>query len=317
MGAVTRHELTSRETAERDYRLDHDLTRLHRIVDPGLNRLRLQLKESRKEYVREHAFRIAHDMAFSPKPRPVPRLENAVDEITVRTSSEKKWLLTSHLILQAGYKPIHNIPEGDENSIHSKLRQRRDFSDIYALKVASNKQSLLDGFETPLMTLDTVTYIDGVPVEKPQDLVEARKLIVLAAEKRVITETAWVLSILAKSNVFVISLGNRTGISYVIRPISTEEIDDYLVTTPTALNVPVGIDLSNAQARMRFIDMERPVRYYNVNHIGKGKRTTLDDHDLESPLFDPFFSGVPTYAINALLPLVNDIYRYGDPYFAK
>lgn len=306
------HEKIAREAAERDSRLDHDLTQLHKINDPGFKELRLQLKTSWDEYFAEYAFRLAHDRAFGPRIQ--PPAENTVSEITVRTSAENKWKHLAPLVVQAGYKPIRDIPDSDEESTHRRLRERSDFPDRYAIMVAASKQSLLDTYKTPILTLDTVTVVDGVPMDKPKDTKEALEMIMQMSGTRVSTETGLLLVIGVKSGRLV-TLFNNIGLSYVMNKFDQNYIADYVATEKViTLSVPIGIDLSGVEARTRYVDMSQPITYTRKNHLAHEGQLTLDGHDLESPLFDPFFTGVPTHAIKALLPIVNDIYLHGDPY---
>lgn len=301
-----------RETEERDERIDRWLTDFFRLNHYHLGELQYLLDKSWQRYVTEHAFSLARDRAFGTGTPLTPGTDDLVESVRIMTSSEKKWSYIAPIIMAAGLKPVKPDTTPDEEHIHMQLRKYFDtWQDHYPLRVARMKQQH-DDVTVPTLTLDTVTYVDGAPLEKPTSPEEARHLIRIASGGEVTTYTSWVLLMTAKSG-STIELLNTATITYSIAPLSATEIRDYVDGHPRALTVPVGLDLSDAADRERYIDFSQPVSFYGKNHLGHSGILHLDSSDLASPLFDPYFSGVPTHPIEALLPHVHDIYLHGDP----
>lgn len=243
---------------------------------------------------------------------PQPGEAALINTIRIRTTSEKKWMLCAALVFYQGLIPVKDAPQEDEGILHERIRQLDDqFPKGYPVRVADAKQSF-DTYETPLLTLDTVTYANEMPLEKPHDLGEAKRLIKQISGKQVATDTGWVLGMQVKSGA-AIQLLNSTRISYKMRDLSVEEIDHYVQTHSQVLHVPVGIDLSTAPARMFYIDTKAPVTFSAYNSFGETGHLTLEGGDLNISLFNPIFSGVPVHAIRALLPMLDEIYLHGNP----
>ena len=136
------------------------------------------------------------------------------------------------------------------------------------------------------------------------------------SDKQISTETGWVFGTQVKSGASV-TLLNKTGITYHVKPVLLSNINRYLQTASSIFDVSGGIDLSSVQARTEFIDMNEPVMVYSHNNYADTGQLTLRGEDMKSPLFDPFFAGVPVHAVKALLPLIPAIYLFGDPFYME
>lgn len=307
---------TAQEEVERDARLDRWLTEFHTINDPELQLFRFNARKSWEAYVSENAFRLAHDMAFEPETLIKPREENSVHSIRVRTTSKLKWLFLSQLITDAGFEPLLDRTPFDEENEHEWRRKQNDFPRHYPTKVASSKQSF-DLLQSPLITLDTVILVNDIPLEKPHDAYEAEQFMTRVNGQHVSTETGWMIGMPAKSGASI-HLHGKVGIEHDFKLLSLEIIKDYMRTSRTQFDVPVGFDLKTKSARSKFIDMTKKITYYSENMFyGEEGYLTLDGFDLQSQLFDSFFAGVPVYAIRALLPLLNNFYLHGDEIFEE
>jgi hypothetical protein len=299
------------EEAERDARLDRWLTALHKIDDPNLSLLKYVLEKSWRNYVQEHAFSLARDHAFRTIAPPVPREEPRVDIIRLRSTSGKKWSYLEPVFRNSGFTLIRDTNARDEDHIHKVVRDLLDeVGRLYPLKVATMKQAF-DILDTPVLTLDTVTYSGDEPLEKAKSRDHSIEMITRIAGTPVSTETGWVLGMQLKSGSFV-ELRNTTRISYTVKPLSGEEILSHVDSCPNLFSIPVGIDLSEAHLRAQFIDLSKPVYFSRKNHLAQEDGLNLRGDDLLSSVFDPVFSGVPVHGITALLPWVNDIYVGAD-----
>jgi predicted house-cleaning NTP pyrophosphatase (Maf/HAM1 superfamily) len=306
-------QFSPKEAEERDERLERWLTDFHTISDPDLNVLRFNLRKSWERYVNEHAFRLSQQMAFEPESRIKTRTEECVTAVRIRTGSDKKWHALAPFLTQAGFQPVRDATPFDEEEEHHWLRTQHDFPNRYTMRVAHSKQAF-DMLPTPVFTLDTVTYVNGQPMEKPKNEKEAILMAQSMSGMLVSAETGWVFGIQVKSGASIVLL-NRTSIAYHIKPILSPGIIHYIKTAPSIFDVSGGIDLSTVRSRLRFIDMTQPITYFSENNYGEAGQLTLYGRDLESPLFDTLFAGVPIQAINAFLPLINNIYLHGDPLY--
>ena len=311
---MTGRELfTPQEAAERDERLDRWFTDFFALNKYDMTELQYILDKSWKRYVQEHAFSIARDAAFGTRSLLVPRTENQIEQVRILSRSPKKWSLLEPIILNAGLEPIFDDETEDEDHIHELVRRWFYHWEVdYPLRVARLKQPH-DQLSIPSLTLDTVTYVDDVPLERPKTLDEARRLIRIATGGEVSTVTSWVLVLQSKSGATLEFL-NVSKIKYSIQPMSAKEIQQYVLSSPNVLTVPVGLDLSTSAARMRFIDVSQPVSFYAKNHMGQEGKLRLQSNDLHSTVFDSYFCGVPVHAIGAFLPKLNEIYLHGDPF---
>ncbi len=311
---ITHESLTRQEAAERDAGIDTWLTEFNKIVDPELGVLRFNLRKSWERYVEKHIHSLLRDLR-DPENRIKPKTEESIKMIRILTRADRKWHILSQLIHQAGYEAIWDNSPFDEESEHRWLRTQDDFPNRYSMRVAHSKQSF-DLLQTPVFTLDTVTLVDGLPTEKPKTIEEAQAMITQMSGKQVSTETGWVFGIQVKSGASV-TLLNKTGITYHVKPVLVSNINRYLQTASSIFDVSGGIDLSSVHARTEFIDMSKPAIVYCENNYADTGQLTLRGEDLKSPLFDSFFAGVPVYAVKALLPLIPAIYLHGDPFYKK
>lgn len=264
--------------------------------------------------MRARANYLAHQRVFHPETWPKPRTENSVTEILVCTTSGKKWSILQPLIQQAGFTPTWDKTPNDEGKIHRILRIFSDFDLNYPVNVARMK--LPFSFVIPALALDTVTIVNKSIVEKPHTSEEARLLIARLSGQQIVTDTGWVFRMQLKSG-NTAQLLNRTKITYTVQKLSSKDINYYVTHGGNILNVPAGLDLTTPQARSRFINMNEPVIVQKVNNLGHKGFLNLRGNNLQSPIFDAMFAGVPVHAIRTLLPSVNDIYLHGDPFYQE
>lgn len=308
---TTPEQFTPQETTERDQRLDRWFSDFFALNEFHLTELQHVLDASWMRYVRDHAFSIARERSFGPVTHLTPRAENHVDQICIQSTSVKKWSYLAPLLFKAGFEPVMSEKIEDEEHIHEVIRKWFDtWQTNYPMRVARLKQSRDQSI--PTLTLDTVTYVDDIPLEKPKSKQEARQLIRRATGGEVSTVTSWVLLLQAKSG-STIELLNNSKITYSLNPMSATDIERYVDTHPTILSVPIGLDLATSAAREKHIDTSRPVSFYGKNHLGHEGTLRLQGNDLHSSVLDSYFSGVPIHSIGALLPVINDVYLYADP----
>lgn len=313
---MTMPELFSeQENQERDQRLNRWLTDFFALNKYDMTELQYILDKTWERYVQKHAFSLARERTFGSPSHLVPRTEEHIEQLRIRSNSLKKWSLLQPVVLSAGLKPILDEEAIDEDHIHELVRRWFDHWEVdYPLKVARLKQP--DRLTIPSLTLDTVTYVDDTPLEKPKTHDEACRLIRIATGGEVSTVTSWVLVMYSKSG-STLEFLNISKITYSIQPMSAAEIHAYVQSEPNIFTVPVGLDLSTNSARMKFIDASQPVAFYARNHMGQEGQLRLQSTDLHSAVFDAYFSGVPVHAIGAFLPKLNDIYLHADPYYKE
>ena len=314
---MTGRELfTPQEAAERDERLDRWLTDFFALNEHHMAELQYLLDKSWMREVGKIAFSLVRDKTTLPVAHLNPPMEKQINSIRVKSSSVKKWTHLAPIIIRAGLDPIVDSTIEDEDHIHDLVRSWFvRWQEDYPLKVARLKQSN-DELSTPVLTLDTVTYLRDRPLEKPKSLNEAQHLIRLVTGGEVTTVNSWVLLLQASSGA-TIELLNLQKIQYTLLPMSAKAIREHVENNPNVLFVPTGLDLSTAPDRKRFIDISEPVVFSGINHLRQEGELRLLGSDLHSNVFDSYFAGVPTHAIASLLPWVNDIYLHGDPFYEE
>jgi len=279
----------------------------HSVLDSDIETMRFRLIPSERTQADD-----TPTVIFQPKTEKVDSEIPFGNTIRIRTTSSKKWVISAGATMLEDFTPIQDVPTENEENFHAFIRkQNKEFPKWYPVKVAAAKQSS-DTYKTPLLTLDTVTYADDAPLEKPRDDVEARRMISAISGKQVTTETGWVLGMRLQSGASI-QLLNSTSISYTMRSQSAEEVRRYVEETPEVRRVSGGLDLSISTVRTSRIDLSHPITFRMHNSFGRTKNLSLPAEDLYLSLFNPIFSGVPVFAIRALLPKVYQIYLHGDP----
>jgi predicted house-cleaning NTP pyrophosphatase (Maf/HAM1 superfamily) len=236
--------------------------------------------------------------------------EFSKNSILISTSSDRKWNICSGIAALEGFIPKRNTTTNDEEQIHAHVRKNDRYPEWYPLTVAALKQTH-DTSGISILTLDTVTSLDGTPMEKANDLSEAEHMIAQASGNRVTCDTGWVFGVPLKSGASIL-LTNSTKISYTMKHLSPDVIRAYVEHTPSVLNIAGAIDLSTMQARGPYIDTTIPVTFTAYTCFGNDGELTVEGSTVYASVLNPLFAGVPVHAIRAFLHVLPEIYTVGD-----
>ena len=233
----------------------------------------------------------------------MPRSKSSIDTIRVRTTSEHKWNYVAPVIRNNGFVPQWDATVArDETEIHEMIHYLiDDLHRYYPIRVAQMKQAF-DPLPQPVITLDTVTLLDGYPYEKPQDLSEAYQCLCNMNGHAIITEIGWDFGMMLASRASA-EFFHTTRILCRLKNLPPEMIQDYVSTSPIILQVSAGLDLSTVESRLTFIDMAYPVLITKTDHLGHAGHILRSGKDIVSPMFDPYFAGVPIHAIDAFFTI--------------
>ena len=290
--------------------MDKWLTTFYGMNDPFLiQRLQAELRQSWVNWVNAHPFQTAHDIAF--KPPPQQREEKSLTTVRVITGSERKWKHIAPLIEEAKFIPLRTASSINEAVIHARIRRNPGVTENYAMHVAAQKQEN-EALHTVTVSMDTVIMAEGLPMEKPKTRDGARRMIRRTAGKTVTNETGFVIGMPLRSGRIAHFL-NQISLTYTLKLLSSEEIARYEESTPYILDVAGGLDLTNPQNRRQFIDPEKDIIFSGVNFLNERGSLRIKKAELEDPVLDAYFAGIPTHSARAFFPLANRIYAQADP----
>jgi predicted house-cleaning NTP pyrophosphatase (Maf/HAM1 superfamily) len=290
--------------------LDNWLAGFFQVDDPWLlPRLKGELRKSWINWVDAHPYQAAHDLAFEPPPQ--RREEEALTTVRIITSSPRKRTVLEPVVKAAGFIPVSASPTENEEVIHARVRRNPGVTQYYAMHVAARKLSQ-EALDVPAISLDTATVADNIPLEKPVSLEGAKRMIARLNGNIVTTTTGLVIGMPFRSGRIAHFL-NQVNLTYKLRPIPSTEIVSYVDGLSHILDIAGSIDLTDAQARQRFIDYEYGITFSGVNFLNERGNLTIKGDHIDDPILDSYFAGVPVHSVNAFLPLVNNIYAHADP----
>ncbi len=241
--------------------------------------------------------------------------ETCITQVDILTTSQQKWLMSADIIRRAGLIPNQRNPDKDETIIHQKIRELPLSSTSYPVLVAYDKQPSTTGLTAPIpmVTMDTVTWIDGesMPREKPKNQAEAITMIARLSDKRVTAITGIVAKVPIQSSRWGrwIQLYTQVDMSYKMQHISQKDAAAYVANTPNVRDIAGSLNLSTSLTRALYIDPSVPMVISSIDFLGKRKQFTVTgNQDVLDPSIDPYFAGAPPRPLEHFVFLFQEIY---------